>query len=93
MRMNDDGKTVAAADMLVPGIEELMAALSGRSADKLGLRRVEGLDTEYQWYLTCAATERCATPASSPGFERMLMYFTDEQYPTFNLFPPWLGDG
>ena len=32
MRLNDDGKTVAAADMLVPGIGELIAALSVRSA-------------------------------------------------------------
>lgn len=54
MRMNEDGKTVAAADMLVPGIGELIGGSQREERldvllarlDELGLKR-----EDYDWYL------------------------------------------
>ena len=79
MRQNDDGKTVAAVDLLVPGIGELIGGsqreerlekLTSR-IDELGLKR-----EDYSWYLD---TRRYGTNVHSGyglGFERLVMYLT-----------------
>ena len=79
MRMNDDGKTVAAADCLVPGIgeiiggsqrEERLDLLTARMAE-LGLR-----EEDYWWYLDLRRYGSCRHAGFGLGFERMVMYLT-----------------
>ncbi len=79
MRQNDDGKTVAAVDLLVPGIGELIGGSQREERlDKL-LNRIHELglkEEDYQWYLD---TRRYGTNVHSGyglGFERMVMYLT-----------------
>ena len=72
MRVNDDGKTVRAMDVLVPRVgeiiggsqrEERLDVLEQRMADqKLARRELTG------GISTCAATARCRTPASDWGW-------------------------
>ena len=79
MRQNDDGKTVAAVDMLVPGIGELCGGSQREERlEKLRARLKElGLKEEdYAWYLD---TRRYGTNVHSGyglGFERLVMYLT-----------------
>ena len=79
MRQNDDGKTVAAVDLLVPGIGELIGGSQREERlDKLTARMNElGLSVEdYNWYLD---TRRYGTNVHSGyglGFERLVMYLT-----------------
>lgn len=79
MRQNDDGKTVAAVDLLVPGIGELIGGSQREERlDKLTERMNElGLSIEdYNWYLD---TRRYGTNVHSGyglGFERLVMYLT-----------------
>ena len=79
MRQNDDGKTVAAVDMLVPGIGELCGGSQREERlDKLTSRIHElGLKEEdYSWYID---TRRYGTNVHSGyglGFERLVMYLT-----------------
>lgn len=79
MRQNDDGKTVAAVDLLVPGIGELIGGSQREERlDKLETRINElGLNKEdYSWYLD---TRRYGTNVHSGyglGFERFVMYLT-----------------
>ncbi len=79
MRQNDDGKTVAAVDLLVPGIGELIGGSQREERlDKLTSRMNElGLSVEdYAWYLD---TRRYGTNVHSGyglGFERLVMYLT-----------------
>lgn len=79
MRQNDDGKTVAAVDLLVPGIGELIGGSQREERlDKLLARMKElGLKQEdYAWYLD---TRRYGTNVHSGyglGFERFVMYLT-----------------
>ena len=79
MRQNDDGKTVAAVDLLVPGIGELIGGSQREERlDKLLARMKElGLsEEEYQFYID---TRRYGTNVHSGyglGFERMIMYLT-----------------
>ena len=79
MRMNDDGKTVAAADMLVPGIGELIGGsqreerldvLTARM-DELGMRR-----SDYEWYLDLRRFGSVKHAGYGLGFERLIMYVT-----------------
>lgn len=79
MRLNDDGKTVGAVDLLVPGIGELIGGSQREERlDKLVQRIHElGLNEEdYAWYLD---TRRYGTNVHSGyglGFERLVMYLT-----------------
>jgi len=79
MRQNDDGKTVAAVDLLVPGIGELIGGSQREERlDKLTARMNElGLSIDdYNWYLD---TRRYGTNVHSGyglGFERLVMYLT-----------------
>ncbi len=79
MRLNDDGKTVAAADCLVPGIgeiiggsqrEERLDVLTARMRE-LGLR-----EEDYWWYLDLRRYGSCRHAGFGLGFERMVMYLT-----------------
>ena len=79
MKQNDDGKTVAAMDCLVPGIGEIVGG-SQREDDleKLQQRMRElGLDEEgYQFYLDLRKYGTFRHAGFGLGFERMIMYLT-----------------
>ncbi len=82
MKQNPDGKTVAAADMLVPGIGELIGGSQREEDyDKLAARMDElGLDkASYDWYLDLRRFGTVEHAGFGLGFERMLMYLTGIQ--------------
>jgi asparaginyl-tRNA synthetase len=79
MRMNDDGKTVAAVDLLVPGVgeiiggsqrEERLDVLQAR-IHELGLR-----EEDYWWYLDLRRFGGARHAGFGLGFERLIMYIT-----------------
>ena len=79
MRLNDDGKTVAAADCLVPGIGEIIGGSQREERlDMLTARMAElGLKEEdYWWYLDLRRYGSCRHAGFGLGFERMVMYLT-----------------
>jgi asparaginyl-tRNA synthetase len=79
MRLNDDGKTVAAADCLVPGIGEIIGGSQREERlDMLTARMAElGLKQEdYWWYLDLRRYGSCRHAGFGLGFERMVMYLT-----------------
>ena len=82
MKQNPDGKTVAASDLLVPGIGELIGG-SQREEDieKLKSRMQElGLDEkDYWWYLDLRRFGSSKHAGFGLGFERMMMYLTGMQ--------------
>ena len=79
MRLNDDGKTVAASDLLVPGIGELVGGSQREERlDVLEKRMVEcGLNPEdYKSYLDLRKYGGVTHSGFGLGFERMIMYLT-----------------
>ncbi len=79
MRLNDDNKTVAAADCLVPGIGEIIGGSQREERlDVLTARLDElGLNAEdYWWYLDLRRYGSCRHAGFGLGFERMVMYLT-----------------
>lgn len=79
MRLNDDGKTVAAADCLVPGIGEIIGGSQREERlDLLEQRMGEmGLKPEdYWWYLDLRRYGGAKHAGFGLGFERMVMYLT-----------------
>ena len=82
MKLNPDNKTVAASDMLVPGIGELIGG-SQREDDfeKLTARMNElKMDqTNYWWYLDLRKYGSVPHAGFGLGFERMMMYITGMQ--------------
>ena len=79
MRLNDDGKTVAAADCLVPGIGEIIGGSQREERlDVLEARMAQlGLDPkDYWWYLDLRRYGSCRHAGFGLGFERMVMYLT-----------------
>ncbi len=79
MKLNSDGKTVAAADLEVPGIGELMGGSQREEDyDKLLDRMKElKMDTEsYYWYLNLRKYGGCVHSGFGIGFERLLLYLT-----------------
>ena len=82
MRQNDDGKTVAAADLLVPGIGEIVGGSQREERyDVLDARCKElGMDmSEYQWFLDLRKYGGVKHAGFGLGFERMVMYLTGMQ--------------
>ncbi len=79
MRQNDDGKTVAAVDVLVPGIGELIGGSQREERlDVLEARIDElGLDKDsYWWYLELRKYGTTPHAGFGLGFERLIMYLT-----------------
>ena len=82
MRLNDDGKTVAAADLLVPGVGEIVGGSQREERyDVLDARCKElGMDmSEYQWFLDLRKYGGVKHAGFGLGFERMVMYLTGMQ--------------
>jgi len=79
MRQNEDGKTVAAMDLLVPRIGELIGGSQreerldrlGQRIDEMGLRR-----EDYWWYLDTRRFGSAPHAGFGLGFERLLMFVT-----------------
>ncbi|MDD3214008.1 MAG: asparagine--tRNA ligase [Eubacteriales bacterium] len=79
MRMNDDGKTVAAVDMLVPGIGELIGGSQREERLDTLLSRIHetGMNEEqYGWYLDTRRFGTTPHAGFGLGFERLVMYLT-----------------
>lgn len=79
MRQNDDGKTVAACDLLVPGVGELVGGSQREERYDVLKKRIEslGMDVEaYQWYLDLRRFGGVQHAGFGLGFERFLMYLT-----------------
>ncbi len=79
MRMNDDNKTVAATDLLVPGVGELIGGSQREERyDRLCERMKElGLSTEdYGWYLDLRRYGTTTHAGFGLGFERLVMMVT-----------------
>ncbi len=82
MRLNDDKKTVAAMDMLVPGIGELIGGSQREErVDILEEKMLEGNMNlqDYQWYLDLRKYGGTKHGGYGLGFERMVMYVTGMQ--------------
>ncbi len=95
MRQNEDGKTVAAVDMLVPGIGELCGGSQREERLEKLLARIHELglkEEDYSWYLD---TRRYGTNVHSGyglGFERLVMYLTGvSNIRDVELFPRTVG--
>ena len=79
MRLNDDGKTVAAVDLLVPGIGEIIGGSQREERlDVLEARiRELGLDPkDYNWYMDLRRYGGTKHAGFGLGFERLVMYLT-----------------
>jgi len=79
MRQNDDGKTVAATDLLVPGIGEIIGGSQREERLELLEKRMDelGMDKEsYQWYLDLRRFGSIRHAGFGLGFERCVMYLT-----------------
>jgi len=79
MRMNDDGKTVAAMDLLVPGVGEIIGGsqreerleVLEKKMDEMGLNK-----EDYWWYLDIRKYGGVKHAGYGLGFERIIMYIT-----------------
>ncbi len=82
MKQNPDGKTVAASDLLVPGIGEIIGGSQREEDyDKL-LNRMKELNMpldNYDWYLDLRKYGSCNHAGFGLGFERAIMYLTGMQ--------------
>lgn len=79
MRLNDDNKTVAAADLLVPGVGELIGGSQREERLELLEQRMEELKMDcepYKWYLELRRFGGVKHSGFGLGFERMIMYLT-----------------
>ena len=79
MKQNEDGKTVAAVDLEVPGAGELMGGSQREEDyDKL-LNRIRDLgmkEEDFDWYLNLRKFGGCVHSGFGMGFERLLIYLT-----------------
>ena len=82
MKQNSDGKTVAAADLLAPGIGEIIGGSQREeNYDKL-ISRMKKLNMDidsYKWYLDLRKYGSCDHAGFGLGFERAIMYLTGMQ--------------
>jgi len=79
MRVNDDNKTVAAVDLLVPGIGEIIGGSQREERLDVLERRMEemGLNKEdYDWYLDLRRFGSFKHAGFGLGFERLVMYLS-----------------
>jgi asparaginyl-tRNA synthetase len=79
MKVNEDGKTVAAVDLEVPGAGELMGGSQREENYDVLINRMKELDisTEsIEWYLNLRRYGGCVHSGFGMGFERLLIYLT-----------------
>ncbi len=79
MRLNDDGKTVAAMDLLVPGIGEIIGGSQREERLDVLEQRMRELDLnpeDYWWYLDLRKYGGARHAGFGLGFERLIMYLS-----------------
>ena len=79
MRLNDDNKTVAAMDILFPGIGEIVGGSQREERLEVLEQRIEEFDIpmeEMQWFLDTRRFGTCPHAGFGLGFERMVMFVT-----------------
>jgi asparaginyl-tRNA synthetase len=79
MRLNDDGKTVTAMDLLVPGIGEIVGGSQREERLEVleqNMRRHKMDPGDYKWYLDLRRYGTAPHSGFGLGFERMLMFIT-----------------
>ena len=79
MRLNDDGKTVAACDLLVPGVGEIIGGSQREERLEVLTERMKelGLNEEDDWwYLDLRKYGGVKHSGYGLGFERIIMYIT-----------------
>lgn len=82
MRLNDNGKTVAACDLLVPYVGELVGGSQREERYDLLVSRMQEMGMELeglQWYLDLRRFGGCKHSGFGLGFDRMLMYLSGVQ--------------
>ena len=79
MRLNDDGKTVAAMDLLVPGVGEIIGGSQREERLDVLLDRMNELglrEEDYWWYVNLRRYGGTKHAGYGLGFERIIMYLT-----------------
>ncbi|MBM7655032.1 asparagine--tRNA ligase [Neobacillus cucumis] len=79
MRLNDDNKTVAATDLLVPGIGELIGGSQREEREDILAGKINELgmnEEDYWWYLELRKYGGTKHSGYGLGFERLIMYLT-----------------
>ncbi len=82
MRLNDDGKTVAAVDLIVPGVGEIIGGSQREERLELLIDRIKELglrEEDYWWYLDLRRYGGVKHAGYGLGFERLIMYLTGMQ--------------
>jgi len=79
MRLNEDNKTVAATDLLVPGIGELIGGSQREEREEILAEKIKELGMskeDYWWYLELRKYGGTKHSGYGLGFERLIMYLT-----------------
>ena len=79
MRLNDDGKTVAAMDLLVPGVGEIIGGSQREERLEMLEKAIENFklnNEDYWWYLDLRRFGGNKHAGFGLGFERLVMYVT-----------------
>jgi asparaginyl-tRNA synthetase len=79
MRQNDDGKTVAAMDLLVPGSGELIGGSQREERLDVLIKRMEEMNVpkdDLEWYLDLRRYGGCVHAGFGLGFDRLIMYLS-----------------
>ncbi len=79
MRENDDGKTVAACDLLVPGVGELVGGSQREERYDILEKKMKDSSLpmdKYQWYLDLRKYGGCKHAGFGIGFDRFVMYLS-----------------
>lgn len=82
MKLNEDGKTVAATDLLAPGIGEIIGGSQREDDLEILTKKIKDLnmdEKDYWWYLDLRRYGSVPHSGFGVGFERLLMYITGMQ--------------
>lgn len=82
MKLNEDGKTVRAMDLLAPGIGEIIGGSQREDSYEILLKRMKELglnEEDYEFYLDLRRFGSFPHSGYGLGFERMMMYLTGMQ--------------
>ena len=96
MRLNDDDKTVAAMDVLVPGVGELIGGSQREERVDVMERRMteSGLNpAEYEWYMDLRRYGSVVHSGFGLGFERLILFCTGmDNIRDVIPYPRWPGN-
>ncbi len=96
MKLNEDGKTVAASDLLVPGVGEIIGGSQREDNYDLLNKRIEELGMkmdDYWWYMDLRRFGSTPHAGFGLGLERMIMYITGmTNIRDVELFPRTTGN-